>query len=138
MDKDIRGETIMSATTRVNGHYGNDAKYQNFITGTLRTTQDFKAFLIRIASTSNGSNTWVDLQAQDGDAVADVDQIVERVIGELHPLMYLVPSAADGYIHVIMHGHNVTASSIADRIDALGGGIGTDTTVTLGTAIAVS
>lgn len=128
----------MSATTRVNGHYGANAQYQNYTTGTLRTTQDFKAFLIRVASTSNGSNTWVDLQAQDGDAVADVDQIVERIIGELHPLMYQTPSAADGYIHVIMHGHNVTASSIADRIEALGGGIGTDTTVTLGTSITVA
>jgi hypothetical protein len=132
MDKDIRGEIIMSATTRVNGYSG------KFTTGTLRTTQDFKAFLIRVRSTSDGSNTDVDLQDQDGDGTSEADQIVERIIGELHPLMYYVPSAGTGYIHVIMHGHNVTASSIADRIEALGGGIGTDTTVTLGTAIAVS
>ena len=122
----------MAATTRVNGYSG------KFTTGTLRTTQDFKAFLIRIASTSNGGNTWVDLRDEDGDGASEADQIVERVIGELHPLVYFLPSDANGYIHVIMHGHNVTASSIADRIEALGGGIGTDTTVTLGTAIVVS
>lgn len=132
MDKDIRGEIIMSATTRVNGYSG------NYTTGTLRTTQDFKAFLIRVRSTSNGSNTDVDLQAEDGDSTNEADQIVERIITELHPLMYHVPSASSGYIHVIMHGHNVTASSIADRIEALGGGIGTDTTVTLGTSITVA
>ena len=122
----------MSATTRVNGYSG------NYTTGTLRTTQDFKAFLIRVRSTSNGSNTDVDLQAEDGDGSNEADQIVERIISELHPLMYQVPSAGNGFIHVIMHGHNVTASSIADRIEALGGGIGTDTTVTLGTSITVA
>jgi hypothetical protein len=131
MDKDIRGETIMSATTRVNGYSG------NYTTGTLRTTQDFKAFLITVRSTSNGSNTAVDLQAEDGDGASEADQMVERIISELHPLMYSVPSASAGIIHVIMHGHNVTASSIADRIETLGG-IGTDTAVTLGTAIVVS
>ena len=122
----------MSATTRVNGYSG------KFTTGTLRTTQDFKAFLIRIRSTSDGSDTDVDLRDEDGDGSSEADQIVERVIGELHPLMYWTPSAANGYIHVIMHGHNVTASSIEDRIQALGGGIGTDTTVTLGTSITVA
>ena len=80
----------------------------------------------------------MDLQAQDGDGASEADQIVERIIVELHPLMYSVPSASAGAIHVIMHGHNVTASSIEDRIQALAGGIGTDTTVTLGTAIVVS
>jgi len=122
----------MSATTRVNGYL------DNYTTGTLRTTQDFKAFVITVRSTSNGSNTAVDLQTEDGDAVNEADQIVERIISELHPLMYSVPSASAGIIHVIMHGHNVTASSIADRIEALAGGIGTDTAVTLGTAIVVS
>jgi len=122
----------MAATTRVNGYSG------NYTTGTLRTTQDFKAFLITVCSTSNSSNTAVDLQAQDGDGSNEADQIVERIISELHPLMYFVPSGSSGLMHVIMHGHNVTASSIADRIEALGGGIGTDTTVALGTAITVS
>lgn len=121
----------MSATTRVNG-------YSNYTTGTLRGTADFKAFLIRVRSTSNGSNTDVDLQDQDGDGASEADQIVERIITELHPLMYFVPSAGTGYIHVIMHGHNVTATSVEDRIQALGGGIGTDTTVTLGTSITVA
>ena len=119
----------MSATTRVNGSAA-------FTTGTLRGTADFKAFLIRVRSTSNGSNTDVDLQGEDGPTT--VDQIVERIISELHPLMYWVPSASSGYIHVIMHGHNVTATSVEDRIQALGGGIGTDTTVTLGTSITVA
>ena len=118
----------MSATTRVNGSGA-------FTTGTLRGTADFKAFLIRVASTSDGSNTWVDLQSNDGPTV---DQIVERIISELHPLMYWAPSNSNGYIHVIMHGHNVTATSVEDRIQALAGGIGTDTTVTLGTSITVA
>ena len=122
----------MSTTTRVNGYSG------NFTTGTLRTTQDFKSFLITVCSTSNGGNTPVNLQNEDGDGASEADQIVERIIGELHPLMYQVPSAGSGVMYVIMHGHNVTASSIADRIEALGGGIGTDTTVALGTSIVVS
>jgi hypothetical protein len=37
---------------------------------------------------------------------------------------------------MIMHGHNVTAASIEARLVALG--YGTDTTVTIGTAITVA
>ena len=51
--------------------------------------------------------------------------------------MYFVPSAASGYIHVIMDGHSVDATSIAARIEHLDG-VGTDTTVTLGTSITVA
>ena len=121
----------MASVTRVNGYL------TNFTTGTLRSTQQHKAFLIRVRSTSDGSNTDVDLQTEDGDAASEADQIVELIIKELNPAMYFVPSAASGYIHVIMDGHSVDATSIAARIEHLDG-VGTDTTVTLGTSITVA
>jgi hypothetical protein len=125
----------MATFTRVNGYSG------NYTTGTLRTTADLKAFVLTIRSTSNGSNTAIDLQAQDGDALLEADQLVEQIIKELNPLMYHVPSANAGAVHLIMHGHAVDADSIKSRLVGMVSGastIGTDTAVTLGTAITVS
>lgn len=127
----------MASFTRVNGYY------PNFTTGTLRSTADLKAFVCTIRSTSNASNTAVDLQAQDGDydpatgTSVEPDQMVELIMKELNPLMYHVPSASAGAIHLIMHGHAVDAASIKARLVTISG-IGTDTAVTLGTAITVS
>lgn len=123
----------MAVFERVNGYAG------NYTTGTLRSTSDLKAFVCTIRSTSNGSNTAVDLQAQDGDATVpnEADQMVELIMKELNPLMYHVPSASAGAVHLIMHGHAVDAASIKSRLVMISG-IGTDTAVTLGTAITVA
>lgn len=115
----------MAAVSRLTG-------FGNYVIPTLYATNDAKAFLITICSTSNGSNTAVDLRSLDDGA----DEAVENIIRELAPLMYQGKNAADGIIYVIMHGHNVDAASIKARLVGLG--YGTDTTVALGTAITVA
>jgi hypothetical protein len=113
----------MSATTRVNG-------FAQYTTGTLRSVAQLKAFIIDAGG---------DLQAEDDGA----DEAVEAIIREVQPLMYSVPSASSGIIHVIVDGHAVDATTLQARIRAMGA-IGpnsydaTGATVTLGTAIVVS
>jgi len=119
--QDIRGENIMSATTRVNG-------FDQYATGTLRSVTQLKAFLIDVGA---------DLQQQDDGA----DEAVESVIREVQPLMYFTPTAGDGIIHVICDGHAVDAASLQERIRALDNGSGyrfNAATVTLGTSIVVA
>jgi hypothetical protein len=116
----------MSATTRVNGSFG------NYSTGTLRSVVQLKAFVIDAGG---------DLQAQDADSAGEVDQAVEAVIRELQPLMYFVPTAGDGIIHVIVDGHAVDAATLQERIQALGTVNSyslAGATVTLGTSITVA
>jgi hypothetical protein len=116
----------MSATTRVNGSFG------NYTTGTLFSVYQMKAFVIDAGG---------DLQGQDADAAGEVDQAVEAVIREVQPLMYFTPSAGDGIIHVIVDGHAIDATTLQARIRAMGTVNSYDlsgATVTLGTAIVVS
>ena len=114
----------MSATTRVNG-------FGAYTTGTLRSVYQLKAFIIDAGG---------DLQSEDDGA----DEAVEAIIREVQPLMYSVPSASSGIIHVIVYGHAVDADSLQARIRALGSAVGPNSydasgaTVTLGTAIVVS
>lgn len=115
----------MAEFARVNG-------FGNYVIPTLYSTSDVKAFVLTICSTSNGDNTAVDLRTLDDGA----DEAVENIIRELAPLMYQGKNAADGIVYVIMHGHNVDAASIKARLVGLG--YGTDTVVTLGTAITVA
>lgn len=106
--------------------------FGNFVIPTLYSTSDVKAFVITVCSTSNGDNTAVDLRALDDGA----DEAVENIMRELSPLMYQGKNAADGIIYVVMHGHNADAAGIKQRLVGLG--YGTDTVVTLGTAITVA
>lgn len=115
----------MAAYTRVNG-------FGNYIIPNLYATSDVKAFVITVCSTSNGSNTAVDLRSLDDGA----DEAVENIIRELSPLLYQGKDANDGIVYVVMHGHNADAASIKARLVGLG--YGTDTAVTLGTAITVA
>ena len=111
----------MAATTRVNGS-------GQYATGILRSVVQLKAFLIDVGA---------DLQDQDDG----IDEAVEQVIREIQPLMYFVPSAGDGIIHVVVDGHAVDADTLQLRIRALDTGSGyryNAATVTLGTAIVVS
>jgi hypothetical protein len=115
----------MAGFARVNG-------FGNFIIPTLYGTSDIVAYIVTVCSTSTGANTAVDLRALDDGA----DEAMENLMREFNPIMYQGKNAADGIIYLIMHGHNVSAASIKSRIVALG--YGTDTTVTLGTAITVA
>ena len=111
----------MSATTRVNGS-------GQYATGTIVSVVQLKAFVIDVGA---------DLQAQDDG----IDEAVEQVIREIQPLMYFVPSAGDGIIHVIVDGHAVDADTLQARIRALDTGAGyrfNAATVTLGTSITVA
>jgi len=101
--------------------------------GTLESTAQLKAFVIDLDSTSNGDNTAIDLAANDGAS----GSLYDMILRELSPLMAHAPDGATGVMHVIMDGHANTAASIAARLEALDG-VGTDTTVTEGTAIVVS
>ena len=114
----------MSATTRVNG-------FGQYATGTLRSVVQLKAFVI---------DAGADLQTEEDGA----DEAVEAIIREVQPLMYFVPSAGNGIIHVIVDGHAVDAATLQARIRALGATVGpnsydaTGATVTLGTSITVA
>jgi hypothetical protein len=111
----------MASTTRVNGS-------DQYTTGVLRTVVQLKAFVI---------DAGADLQAQDDG----IDEAVEQVIREIQPLMYFVPSAGDGIIHVIVDGHAVDADTLQARIRNMDTGSGyrfNAASVTLGTSIVVS
>ncbi len=94
----------MSATTRVNGSYG------NYTQGTIYSVVQLKAFLID----AGGS-----LAAQDADAAGEVDQAMEALIREVQPLMYY-STGTDGTVTVIVDGHAVDADTLQARIQALG------------------
>jgi len=102
--------------------------------GTLEITAQMKAFVIGIDSASDGTDDApVDLRANDGSN----GSLYDLILRELNPLMAHAPNDSTGVISVIMDGHHNTADSIARRLEALDG-VGTDTTVTEGTAIVVS
>ena len=116
----------MEGITKVNG--GDN------VVGTLESVAQLKAFVIGFDADSDGTDdNPIDLRANDGAA----GSLYDLVLQELQPLMAFAPDGATGVMHVIMDGHAVTADSIARRVEALDG-VGTDTTVTLGTAITVA
>ena len=102
------------------------------VVNSLIGTAQLKAYVITVRSTSNGSNTAVDLRSDDGVYGGDLDLILR----ELNPMLAFAANAATGVIHVIMDGHSNDAASIAARVEALG--YGTDTAVTLGTSLTVA
>lgn len=121
----------MATFTRINGFY------PNFLTGTLHSTSDLKMFKITV---KDGTNTAVDLRDEDGDTLVngvptEPGQIVERVISELSPLMYYMPTDNSGVINVVMHGHNVDAASIERRIEQF---VDANTTVAQATAFSLT
>jgi hypothetical protein len=121
----------MAEFMRINGYFGNFTA-----DGLLKSTSDLKMFRLTLRSTSNGSNTAIDLQDKDGDNAAtasttEADQLVELVIKELNPLMYQTNAAATGVMFALVHGHNVDAAQIKARIVGMSRGatIGSDTAV---------
>ena len=110
----------MAATTRVNGSVGAH--------GTLFSVVQLKAFVIDAGASLAGETA--------------VDGALELLIREVQPLMYQSVSTS-GVVHVIVDGHAIDATTLRDRIRA----IGTTTvgsydfsgaTVTLGSNIVVS
>jgi hypothetical protein len=116
----------MAEVTRVNGAGSSSV-------GTLYGTAQLKAYFVTLRSTSNGSNTAIDLRSDDGV----VEGKVEQIMRELSPLMYFVTDSSAGTFSIIVDGHANNATSIAERLESLSG-VGTDTAVTLGTSIVVS
>ncbi len=106
--QDIRGENIMSATTRYNGSFG------NYTQGTIYSVAQLKAFLIDAGAS---------LADQDADAAGEVDQAMEQVIREVQPLMYY-STGTDGTITVIVDGHAVDADTLQARIRNMDTGSG--------------
>jgi len=105
------------------------------VIGTLESVAQLDAYVIALKSTSNGDNTALALNGAGVDGVHG--STYDLLLRELQPLMAFAPDGATGVVHVIVDGHANTAASIAARIEALDG-IGTDTTVTLGTEITVA
>ena len=101
--QDIRGENIMSATTRVNGS-------GQFLQGTIYSVVQLKAFLI---------DAGADISAQDDG----VDEAMEQVIREVQPLMYY-STGSDGTITVVVDGHAVDADTLQARIRNMDTGSG--------------
>lgn len=109
--------------TKVNGFLN------KFVTGTVFSNVNLAFYTVTVRSTSNGSNTAVDLQAQDGDAAGEADQIVELIVKNTNAIAYFAPSGSAGTLALVVDGHQHTASSLASIIETISG-VGTDTVVT--------
>jgi hypothetical protein len=129
-----------------------------FLANTLYSVAQLKAFLVEVFE--DDGTTPVVLTAQDGgDGTTGVSgQLVEAIIRECQPLMYMAaPSGDTNAIYMICDGHAVDETTLQTRIRQLGAvsstqrnfvssdGDGTTTTldiggttVTLGTAITVA
>jgi hypothetical protein len=104
------------------------------VVGTLESVVQLKAFVIGLDSASDGTDDApIDLRAVDGVH----GSLYDLILRELQPLMAFAPDGATGVLHVIMDGHAVDAASIKARLVQLSG-VGSDTTVTLGTSITVA
>jgi hypothetical protein len=123
-----------------------------FVTGTQRSVLQLKSFVITVLE--DDGSTAIDLQTQDGyngvtasaafGAAPYANQLVESIVREVQPLMYNVPSANAGKIHIVVDGHAVDAATLQARIRALGeasstqrnftsqDGDGTTTTIDIG------
>ena len=94
----------MAAFTRTNGGVGAVA--------TLHSTAQMAGFIITCKDTGGSA---VNIQGSTG-----IDGVIESVIREVSPLMYEVPNANGGIVHVIVDGHKDDADSLAARIGQLG------------------
>jgi hypothetical protein len=104
------------------------------VVGTLESVVQLKAFVIGLDSASDGTDDApIDLRAVDGAH----GSLYDLILRELQPLMAFAPDGATGVLHVIVDGHAVDAASIKARLVQLSG-VGSDTTVTLGTSITVA
>jgi hypothetical protein len=139
----------MASVTRVNGS-------GQFEATVLYSTAQLKAVVVQVFE--DDGSTAIALSAQDGLTTGVAEQLVEAIVRECAPLMYLAGPAGDtNSIHMIVDGHAIDAASLQSRIRNLGAassnqrnfvsqdGDGTTTTidiggttVTIGTAITVA
>tara|TARA_R110001606_G_scaffold6277_4_gene28140 strand:+ start:165 stop:533 length:369 start_codon:yes stop_codon:yes gene_type:complete len=109
---------------------GNGAGVGEFVTGTLVSKANLLAILV---------DTGGDLQAED-DAYGEA---VERALSIVQPLMYVIPTAANGQIHAIVDGSQFDAASVQKQLRGIGTQVANSysfasATVTLGTGLVVS
>ena len=108
----------MAGQTKVNG-------FGEFLTGSVRTHGESLGFFkVTARSTSNGSNTAVDLRAQD-DAT---DELVEGILKATNAVAHFARTANAGVLAIVTANHNHTAAELAAVIEDLDG-VGTDTIV---------
>jgi len=112
----------MAEVTKVNGFLN------KFITGTVFQNANLGFYQATVRSTSDGSNTAVNLQTQDGDAAGEADQIVELIVKGTNSIAYFTPSAALGKISLVVDNSQHNAASLAAIIETISG-VGTDTIV---------
>lgn len=109
---------------------GAGAGVGEFATGTLISKANLVAVLV---------DTGADLQPED-DAYGEA---VERTLGIIQPLMYVIPTASAGQIHAIVDGSQFDAASAQIQLRAVGTQVANSydfsgATVTLGTGLVVS
>ena len=104
--------------------------------GSLEAVAQHKAFLITVRSTADGSNTAVDLRAND----ALYGSLYDLILREVQPLMAYAPDDNTGVIHVIVDGHAVDAATLQTRVRQIASATpsANDSTVALGTSITVA
>ena len=102
-------------------------------TGTLETTAAVAMYKITIRSTSNGDNTAVNLDDNDGAH----GSLYDLILREIQPLMAWAPNTTGGVIHVVVDSHSNSAAAIKARLANLSG-IGTDTAVAAAASFVIS
>ena len=102
-------------------------------TGTLETTAAVAMYKITIRSTSNGDNTAVNLDDNDGAH----GSLYDLILRETAPLMAWAPTGGGGVIHVVVDSHANSAATLAARLEALSG-VGTDTIVEAAASFVIS
>lgn len=101
--------------------------------GTLETTAAVAMYKITVRSTSDGSNTAVDLRGVD----ALHGSLYDLILRETAPLMAFAVNDNSGVIHVVVDSHANSAATLAARLEALSG-VGTDTIVQAAASFAVT
>jgi hypothetical protein len=112
----------MAGITKVNGFLN------KYVTGTVFQNAQLGFYQATVRSTSNGGNTAVDLQALDGDAAGEANQLVELIVSGTNAIAYFTPTGAAGKISLVVDNAQHDADSLAAVIESLSG-VGTDTIV---------
>lgn len=112
----------MAGITKVNGFLN------QFVTGTVFQNNNLGFYTITLRSTSDTSNTAIDLQAEDGDAAGEADQIVELAVKSTNALAWFAPSGSAGTLAIIVDDSQWDADGIEAAVEAISG-VGTDTAV---------
>jgi hypothetical protein len=112
----------MATVTKVNGFLN------KFIAGTVFSNANLGFYQATVRSTSDGSNTAVDLRAADGDAAGEADQIVELIVKSTNAIAYFTKDANTGLISLVVDNTQTDADSLVRAIETITG-VGTDTIV---------